>query len=260
MNNTKQCLIYAHRGANREAHENTRSAFDKALEYAVDGIETDVQLTRDDITVLWHDRFLDKIGLPDKRIDDFNYDQLKSMDIDNQLTPGKTHNAIMSLQAFVDTYRKHCHLLVEIKHHERESALRSEIKVRQTLNIIKSSRNNKIIVSSFNLTSLLYAHHCKPKSSLIYNLNTEQTIADARHILVTQAFIYGLCLPISILDEAMVELLRNHDKCIAVYTCNSDEEISKALGLGVDILISDLPHKALKMRNAHESQLCITAT
>ena len=42
--------------------ENTREAFDKALHYAIDGIETDVQLTRDEIPVLWHDRFLDKSG------------------------------------------------------------------------------------------------------------------------------------------------------------------------------------------------------
>ena len=48
-------LIYAHRGARKEAAENTRSAFDKALVYAIDGIETDIQLSRDGVTVLWHD-------------------------------------------------------------------------------------------------------------------------------------------------------------------------------------------------------------
>ena len=48
----------------------------------------------------------------------------------------------------------------------------------------------------------------------------------------------------------MARLLRSHDKSIAVYTCNSDEEIRKALESGVDILISDLPQKAQQMRNA----------
>ena len=57
-------LIFAHRGANKEAAENTRSAFDKALAYPIDGIETDVQLSRDEVAVLWHDRFLGKLGLP----------------------------------------------------------------------------------------------------------------------------------------------------------------------------------------------------
>ena len=64
MNHSKPTLIFAHRGANREAAESTRSAFDRALEYAIDGIETDVQLSRDEVAVLWHDRFLNKVGLP----------------------------------------------------------------------------------------------------------------------------------------------------------------------------------------------------
>jgi glycerophosphoryl diester phosphodiesterase len=47
----------------------------------------------------------------------------------------------------------------------------------------------------------------------------------------------------------MVKLLRDHGKRIAVYTCNSDAEINLALELGVDILISDLPQKAIQMRD-----------
>ena len=46
-------LIYAHRGANREAGENTRTAFARALAYPIDGIETDVQLSSDGVPVLF---------------------------------------------------------------------------------------------------------------------------------------------------------------------------------------------------------------
>lgn len=82
MSNDKfnSCLIFAHRGANKEAAENTRGAFDKALEYAIDGIETDVQLSRDGIPVLWHDAFLDKLDYAGKRIDDFDLEQLEQID------------------------------------------------------------------------------------------------------------------------------------------------------------------------------------
>jgi glycerophosphoryl diester phosphodiesterase len=69
-------------------------------------------------------------------------------------------------------------------------------------------------------------------------------------VLAAQPFLRGLCLPIATLDEKMAGLLREHDKLIAVYTCNSDAEIGKALELGVDILISDVPQKALQMRDA----------
>ncbi|MEO8332403.1 MAG: glycerophosphodiester phosphodiesterase [Gallionella sp.] len=252
-NRTKKCLIFAHRGANREAAENTGGAFDKALEYPIDGIETDVQLTRDEIPVLWHDRFLDKLGMPSKHIDNYDFAQLRSFDFTGGFLiysdTGIRDIRIMTLQEFLDAYRNNCRLLVEIKNREWEASFRHEIKVRKTMAMVAPAAGDTIMVSSFDLDSLVYAYQCGPEIPLIYNFETDQTIEDARHVLTARPFLYGLCLPIETLDEAMVELLRSHDKCIAVYTCNSDEEIDKALKLGVDILISDDPQKALQMRD-----------
>jgi len=67
--------------------------------------------------------------------------------------------------------------------------------------------------------------------------------------LQNQHFLHGLCLPIQSLNESYVRLLRGLGKSVAVYTCNSDEEINRALDLGVDILISDVPQKALQLRD-----------
>ena len=52
--NTKPLLI-AHRGASREAPENTQSAFDLAWQQGADGIEADFRLTRDGQVVCLHD-------------------------------------------------------------------------------------------------------------------------------------------------------------------------------------------------------------
>lgn len=248
-------MIFAHRGANKEAAENTRSAFDKALQYPIDGIETDVQLSRDEVAVLWHDRFLGKLGLPIKRIDDFDYSRLQTMDFAAHFSSGAKPEGIMSLQAFLDAYRQRCRLLIEIKNRDWELSSRHQIKVRQTLNMIGTgamtgaAHDDRILVSSFNLDSLVYAHQCTPQFPLVYNFEPEQTLADAQLVLDEQSFLHGLCLPIASLDEAMVRLLRDHDKSIAVYTCNSDEEIKRALDFGVDILISDVPQKALGIRD-----------
>ena len=246
--------IFAHRGANREAAENTRSAFDKALEYPIDGIETDVQLSCDEVAVLWHDRFLGKVGLPTKHIDDFDHAQLQAMNFAAHFSAAPKPEGIMSLQEFLDAYRKHCRLLLEIKNRDWEQRVRHEIKVRQTLDMAQAANigspvDDAIMASSFNLDSLTFAHQYRPEFPLVYNFETDQTFADAQRVLSEQSFLYGLCLPIMSLDEVMVKLLRDHGKCIAVYTCNSDAEISKALELGVDILISDVPHRALQLRD-----------
>jgi glycerophosphoryl diester phosphodiesterase len=244
-----QSLIFAHRGANKEAAENTRSAFDEALTYAIDGFETDVQLTRDEVAVLWHDRFLGKLGLPLKHIDDFDHVQLQAMNFAAHFSSVAKPEGIMSLKEFLDAYRKRCHLLLEIKNREWEASSRHEMKVRKTLELVGVPHGDAIMVSSFNLASLVYAHQCASDFPLVYNFEEDQTFADARRVLAEQSFLHGLCLPIKSLDESMVKLLRDNDKRIAVYTCNTDAEINKALELGVDILISDVPQKALQMRD-----------
>lgn len=248
---SKRTLIFAHRGANKEAAENTRSAFDKALNYAIDGMETDVQLSLDEVAVLWHDRFLSKLpGHETKHIDDYSYAQLSEMNFAGHFGRGVPSESVMRLQAFLDAYRARCRLLIEIKNRDWEERSRHEIKVRQTLDMVGASQKDAVLVSSFDLASLIYAQQYRPGFPLIYNLEPEQTFAEAERVLEEQTFLQGLCLPISSLDESFVRLLRGQDKSIAVYTCNSDAEISKALNFGVDILISDLPQKALQMRDA----------
>jgi glycerophosphoryl diester phosphodiesterase len=252
MNPAGQTLVFAHRGANQEAAENTRSAFERALTYAIDGMETDIQLSRDEVPVLWHDRFLDKLAHPGKHIDDFDYGELQAMNFAGHFSPSARPEGIISLQEFLDAYRERTRLLLEIKNRDWESRERQQNKVQQTLAMVGQVSDERIIISSFNLHSLVYAQQCRPGFPLVYNFEDEQTLDDARQVLAAHPFLHGLCLPIASLDMAMVGLLRGLRKSIAVYTCNSDEEISKALESGVDILISDVPQKALRMRDQNK--------
>lgn len=63
------------------------------------------------------------------------------------------------------------------------------------------------------------------------------------------SFLAGFCLPIDIHNGAIAELLRDNGKSVGVYTCNSVEDIQKALDLKVNILITDYPQLALQMRD-----------
>jgi glycerophosphoryl diester phosphodiesterase len=247
-NNRYQSLIFAHRGASQEAAENTRGAFNKALAYPIDGMETDVQLTRDEICVLWHDFYMTKLGYPEKHIDDFYYDELVHINFASHFSPAVEPEGVLGLQEFIDTYRKHCKLQIEIKNHEWEQPSRHQIKVQQCLDIVGKSQKKDIFISSFNLDSLIYAHSCANNFPLFYALNYRETLTDAKHILQKHPFLEGLCLEIGIIDENFLQLLREQDKEILTYTCNSDAQIRKALDLNVDVLISDYPQKALQIR------------
>ena len=225
-------LIFAHRGANKEAAENTRSAFDKALQYPIDGIETDVQLSRDEVAVLWHDRFLGKVGLPDKHIDDFDQARLQAMNFAAHFSSRAEPEGIMSLQEFLDAYRKRCRLLIEIKNRDWEQTSRHQTKVRQTLDLVGTTNGDAIMASSFNLDSLIYAQQYRPGFPLVYNFEKDQTHADAHRVLAKQSFLHGLCLPIDLLDEAMVALLRSRHG-LALTAIRDNEQAAQSNGVDV---------------------------
>ena len=58
----KKIKVWAHRGASGYAPENTMAAFEKAVEMGADGIELDVQLTKDGELVVIHDETIDRVS------------------------------------------------------------------------------------------------------------------------------------------------------------------------------------------------------
>jgi glycerophosphoryl diester phosphodiesterase len=250
MSDPNACLIFAHRGANREAPENTRAAFNKALQYPIDGIETDVQLSLDGVPVLWHDWELDKLGHSGKCIDDFSFTQLEQMDFAGYCSPDAMPEGALSLKEFIDTYRGRCGLDIELKSRDGESQERLERKVAQILSVIGTTAGDGVFISSFSLPGLIVAHQQVPDFPLYYLLSGHHTQADIEQFLKTHSFLAGFCLPIGMHTPSIAKLLREQGKGAVVYTCNSVEEIQKALGLKVNILITDDPPLALRMRDS----------
>ena len=102
--------IIAHRGmfSNPTIPENSIMAFKKALEFSYP-IELDVQLTKDNILVVFHDDNLKRITGIDKRVEDCTYDELK------KLTLFDTKEHIPSFKEVLDLVDGKVLLDIEIK-------------------------------------------------------------------------------------------------------------------------------------------------
>jgi glycerophosphoryl diester phosphodiesterase len=97
----------AHRGASLEAPENTLRAFQRALELGVDGIELDVQVTRDGIPVVFHDFTLTRLTGTRGRLADRTWAELRSLRVRGEPIP--------TLADALSLTRKRCLLQIEIK-------------------------------------------------------------------------------------------------------------------------------------------------
>ena len=72
-------LVWAHRGASGYAPENTIPAFQKAIEMGADGIELDVQLTKDGELVVVYDETLERVSDGRGWVKDYTLAELKRM-------------------------------------------------------------------------------------------------------------------------------------------------------------------------------------
>src|SRR5580765_8618326 len=74
-------LVFAHRGGSRLSPENTMTAFDRGLAAGADGLELDVQLSRDGIVVVHHDRVLGRTNRGAGPVRDRTAVELAALDV-----------------------------------------------------------------------------------------------------------------------------------------------------------------------------------
>ena len=80
MNKVK---IFAHRGASAYAPENTLEAFRLAMEQGADGIELDVQMTKDGELVVIHDETIGRVSNGNGAVRDYTLEELKQFSVSN---------------------------------------------------------------------------------------------------------------------------------------------------------------------------------
>ena len=73
----KKPEIWAHRGASGYCPENTLPAFEKAVEMGAQGIELDIQLTKDEKIVVIHDEWINRTSDGEGWVKDYTLEELR---------------------------------------------------------------------------------------------------------------------------------------------------------------------------------------
>lgn len=106
---------YAHRGASEYAPENTLSSFYLGLLQGANGIETDVQLTKDGVPVLFHDDTVDRVSDGHGKLSDYTLEELKALKIYGNCTTG-FYDRIVTLREFLEKFAQYdIHFAMELK-------------------------------------------------------------------------------------------------------------------------------------------------
>lgn len=110
-----RALAVAHRGASREAPENTLAAFRCALDAKSPAVECDVQRTRDGRLVVIHDQTLDRTTDGRGSVAALTFEELRRFDAGSWFGPAFAGERVPSLDEVLDLVRGRAFVLLEIK-------------------------------------------------------------------------------------------------------------------------------------------------
>ena len=143
-------INYAHRGASEYAPENTMSAFYLGLLQGANGFETDVQMTKDGVPVLFHDDTVDRVTDGTGPLNQYTYEELKGMKVYGNSTTG-FYDRVVSLKEFLDAFSQYdIQFAIELKGADVEG---------ETLEMVKEFG----IMDKTTFTSFHYAYIQKIK-------------------------------------------------------------------------------------------------
>lgn len=83
--NSKYVMLFAHRGDWRNAPENSLQAYKNCIDAGFDGIEIDVQMTKDSVIVMMHDSTIDRTTTGKGKVSDFSLSELKALYLKNPI-------------------------------------------------------------------------------------------------------------------------------------------------------------------------------
>ncbi|WP_407268843.1 glycerophosphodiester phosphodiesterase [Radiobacillus sp. PE A8.2] len=239
-------LVYAHRGASKLAPENTMPAFELALEMGADGIETDVQLTKDNIPVLIHDENVRRTTNGTGFVQDYTLRELQKLDAGSWFSKKYKNSRIVSLDEFL-AWIKNTNMLINL-----------ELKN----NVIDYKDIEKIVydrIVAYNLVFRTVISCFNPKSierwkDIDKNMATAFLTSQKIKGLIPfteELGATGLHIRYRLLNNNLIKQCHEQELAVRVYTVNRPSQIMRCFKLGCDAIITDVPQVALEYRKTY---------
>ncbi|GAA6318302.1 MULTISPECIES: glycerophosphodiester phosphodiesterase family protein [Anaerostipes] len=175
----------AHRGLSAQAPENTRYAFELAAKEGYWGMETDVRMTRDNKFILLHDATLKRMCGVDKRPEDMDYEDIRTLKITGGNNISKYKNIKDATQiASLEEYLKICKKsekvpLIELKVEQKngEKINMKDEDMKRVYDEVKSIMGDRpYTFTSFNLETVIGMRYLKMKDSDASNVSLRHIV------------------------------------------------------------------------------------
>ncbi|MDR1772922.1 MAG: glycerophosphodiester phosphodiesterase [Hungatella sp.] len=241
--NTK---IYGHRGASRYAPENSVEAFQLAYDMGADGIEFDVQMTKDGHLVVCHDEEISRVSDGRGYIKDYTLEELRKFRF-NKTHPEYENVKIPLLEEVLERFaQKKSSFLFNIE--LKNSIFVYEGLEKEVLKLVRAKNVlERTLFSSFYHKSMLMLREMEPEARVAF-LYCDGIIDIADY---AEKYEIDIIHPVwYLLDrEDMLTSLNHKGIEVNVWTVDSGKEIRRLCDMGVDGIITNRPDLGSEIRD-----------
>lgn len=226
--------IIAHRGASKEAPENTLSSIQKALEIGVDCIEIDVHLSRDGVPVVVHDALLGRTtGHEFKgRVIDLDVPALKTLDVGTWFNEAFKGERIPTLGEILSLNRRSTGLMIEIK----EGDAPPHLLANAVVDCLAQHAAQNIILGSFSPLILEECHRLDPSLELTGIAEDVAMLEAFRRLPLKQMALWD-----KIINAQVMTQLKNLGVTVWSFTVDNRATVLRLQALGLDGVITNDP-------------------
>ena len=265
--NDRRVIAYAHQGGAWEAPSSTCFAIGKALDAGATGIELDVHATKDGVLVVCHDSTVDRTTNGTGEIAQLTLEELRELDNAYWWAPGA--DVTPGLEASSYPYRgrapadpdfRIATLAEALAVIDRYPGVVVNLDIKKTAPQVEPyeeslakelealGHTTDVIVASFNDRATenfrSFAPHIATSAGTIASADFWRAAHLGEEIPKGQFVAFQVPMKqgdLDVVDDVFVKAAHERGIAVHVWTVNDQTEMERALELGVDGIISDLP-------------------
>ncbi|OQP05734.1 hypothetical protein B1690_11575 [Geobacillus sp. 46C-IIa] len=232
-------LIFAHRGAAGTYPENTMAAFLEAERAGADGIELDVQLTKDGEIVVIHDETVDRTTDGSGWVHGMTYRELRKLNAAAKWDGRYGHCPIPHLEEVL-AWLGSTRLFVNIE--LKNSLIAYETLEQKTIALVRRhGLEKRTLLSSFNHNSMRFCRTVAPEieTALLYMEPLYDPWTYVRAMKADGVHPYHRTVTAAFVADA-----QRRGLAVRPFTINKTEVMKTMFAYGVDAIFTDHPRRA----------------
>jgi glycerophosphoryl diester phosphodiesterase len=244
ISDQRTITIHAHRGVSTKAPENTLSAAREAIAVGADYLETDVQLSKDDVLVIAHDSDFSRLGGVAKKVWDLTYNEIRAIPLGGRSAPEFRNEFTPTFDALLAETNGRIKVNIELKYYgDHQPGL-----ARKVVQAVRArGMLDQVVIQCLEYEPLLEVHKLAPEVPVGYLLSF-----NARE--PSRLKVNFLSVEQKRLDCTFILGAHRRGQQVYAWTVNTAEDMERLLDLGIDGVITDQSALARKILDQYLSR------